>query len=212
MRIPAAVVSPDATDAATPVVAVLLHGFGSHERDLVGLASSFGLPVASLRAPLAMPNGGAAWFAITTPGNPAPEPVAAATDAIWTWIDENLPAEALIVPIGFSQGGLMATQLLRTRPGRIAATVVLAGFVQAAEQPADEALRQARPDVFWGRGDADGVIHPAAIDRTETWLADHATAEIRRYPGLAHGIHAEELADAAAHVRRRVAVTAGDPT
>ena len=33
--------------------------------------------------------------------------------------------------VGFSQGGLMATQLLRTRPGRVAATVVLSGFVQA---------------------------------------------------------------------------------
>ena len=53
--------------------------------------------------------------------------------------------------VGFSQGGLMATQLLRTRPGRVAATVVLSGFVQAAPQPADEQLAAERPAVFWGR-------------------------------------------------------------
>ncbi len=211
MRIPAAVVSSGATDAATPAVSLLLHGFGSHERDLTGLASSFDLPFASLRAPLAMPNGGAAWFAITSPGNPAPEPVAAATEAIWDWVDENLPAGTRLVPIGFSQGGLMATQLLRTRPERIAATVVLAGFVQAAEQPADAALRDARPGVFWGRGDADRVIHPDAVARTGAWLAGHATAEVRVYPGLAHGIDSDELADAAAHVRERIAAVAGDP-
>lgn len=206
MRVTAAVASPEATASGAPVVAILLHGFGSDERDLVGLAPHLGLPFASLRAPVTLPHGGAAWFEITTPGNPAPEPVAEATEAIWAWIDENLPAAARLVALGFSQGGLMATQLLRTRPDRIAATVVLGGFVQAAAQPADEALRAARPAVFWGRGDADRVIHPAAVARTDAWLADHATADARVYPGLAHAIGGEELADAARHIREQIGV------
>ncbi|WES63818.1 dienelactone hydrolase family protein [Microbacter sp. GSS18] len=209
MMISRAAVSSGTAEAGAPAVALLLHGYGSHERDLVGLGPHFGLPFASLRAPLEMPGGGAAWFAITTPGNPDPELVAAATEAIWRWVEDNLPADAPLVPIGFSQGGLMATQLLRTRPERIAATVVLAGFVQAAPQPADEDLRRTRPAVFWGRGDADGVIHPAAVSRTESWLAEHATADVRLYPGLAHGISAAELADASAHVQDRVAALAG---
>jgi phospholipase/carboxylesterase len=184
-------------DAATPpAVALLLHGYGSNERDLAGLVPMLGLqlPWASLRAPL--PAGpGTAWFEITTPGSPDAEPVEAATAAIWTWVDEHLDATTRVVPIGFSQGGLMATQLLRTRPERVLAPVVLGGFVLGAPQPADAELAASRPAVFWGRGADDRVIAPHAIVRTSEWLPAHSTLTERVYPGLAHGIDARELAD-----------------
>jgi phospholipase/carboxylesterase len=184
-------------DAATPpAVALLLHGYGSNERDLAGLVPMLGLqlPWASLRAPL--PAGpGTAWFEITTPGSPDAEPVEAATAAIWAWVDAHLDATTRVVPIGFSQGGLMATQLLRTRPERVLAPVVLGGFVLGAPQPADAELAASRPAVFWGRGADDRVIAPHAIVRTSEWLPAHSTLTERVYPGLAHGIDARELAD-----------------
>ena len=180
---------------ATGPVVVLLHGYGSHEHDLGELGPHLGAPWVSLRAPLALPHGGFAWFPIVTPGDPDPEPVARATEAVWAWLDAELGPERRVVPVGFSQGGLMATQLLRTRPERVAATVVLGGFVQAAEQPADAALAASRPPVFWGRGADDRVIAPHAVDRTAAWLPDRSTLVERVYPGLAHGIDARELAD-----------------
>ena len=110
------------TTSDVPAAVVLfLHGFGSNEQDLSGLAPALGLdlPWASLRAPLELGNGGAAWFEITTPGNPAAAPVEEATEAIWAWIEENVDPATRIVPVGFSQGGLMASQLLRTvQPSR----------------------------------------------------------------------------------------------
>lgn len=184
-------------DGATPRAAVLLlHGFGSNERDLAGLvpALQLELPWASLRAPL--PAGpGAAWFQITTPGSPDAEPVEAATAAIWAWVDEHLDAATRVVPIGFSQGGLMATQLLRTRPERVLAPVVLGGFVLGAPQPADDVLAATRPAVFWGRGAEDRVIAAHAVTRTADWLPRHASLVERLYPGLAHSISADEIAD-----------------
>ena len=48
-----------------------------------------------------------------------PEPIAAATDLLWEWIDTTVGAEAPLLVVGFSQGGLMGTQLLRTRPERV---------------------------------------------------------------------------------------------
>jgi len=184
-------------DETASVVAVLLHGFGSNERDLVGLASALpdGTPWASLRAPLAVGPGGHAWFPIGEPGNPDPAHVAAATAAIWEWADAVLPADARIVPVGFSQGGLMASQLLRTAPGRVIAPVILGGFVQAGEQPADARLASTRPAVFHGRGEEDRVIAAAAVARTDAWLPQHTTPTQRRYPGLAHGIDARMLDD-----------------
>jgi phospholipase/carboxylesterase len=178
-------------------VALLLHGFGSHERDLAPLAPALDLtmPWASLRAPLELGNGGAAWFAITTPGNPDAGPVADATAAIWDWVEANVGESTRIVPIGFSQGGLMATQLLRTRPERIIAPVVLGGFVLGAPQPADDLLADSRPALFWGRGADDRVITADAIARTRAFLPGHTTVDERVYPGLAHGISADELDD-----------------
>jgi len=186
------------TDAiAAPAVVLLLHGYGSNEHDLTGLvpALRLALPWASLRAPVELGNGGAAWFAIVTPGNPDSASVAEAMDAIWAWVDQHLDPETRVVPLGFSQGGLMASQLLRTRPERVLAPVVLGGFVQAARQPGDDVLADSRPPVFWGRGAEDRVIGAPAIERTSVYLPQHSTLVERVYPGLAHGINGDEVED-----------------
>jgi len=192
-----ALTSDDLSTDAAPAVALFLHGYGSNERDLVALAPALpaGTPWASLRAPLQVAPGGFAWFRITQPGNPDPIAVEAATDAIWAWVDATLSPEARVVPIGFSQGGLMASQLLRTAPDRVLAPVILGGFVQAGEQPGDRQLRDMRPAVFSGRGSDDRVIADAAVARTDAWLPTHTTPTSRSYPGLGHGIDARELAE-----------------
>lgn len=185
------------TNAVPDAVALFLHGFGSHEHDLGSLAPALGLnlPWASLRAPIELGNGGAAWFSITTPGNPEAGPVEEATDAIWAWVEANVDPGTRIVPVGFSQGGLMASQLLRARPERVLAPVVLGGFVLGASQPGDETLRGSRPSLFWGRGSEDRVIAPVAIARSRQFLPLHTSLTERVYPGLAHGISASELDD-----------------
>ena len=195
MTIQRAIASTEWTGSA-PITAVLLHGFGSDEGDLasIGRAVLDDLPWLSPRGMIDLPHGGAAWFPISTPGMPDPASVDDATGSLWDWIDETVGSAAVIVPIGFSQGGLMATQLLRTRPSRVAATVVMGGFVQAAVQPADEQLSAQRPAVFWGRGEDDQVI-TAAVARTSDWLPGHSTLTARTYPRLAHSISPAELAD-----------------
>jgi phospholipase/carboxylesterase len=163
--------------------------------------------------------GGASWFPLDLPNEPEQTGIDDATDAIWAWVDANVPAGAPIVPLGFSQGGLMALQLLRTRPERIAATVVLSGLIAAggqeagapppndASSPNEAILAESRPRVFWGRGDADSVIWPAAIERLASWLPEHATATIRVYPELAHSVNEDEMND----VRAFLATALGAP-
>lgn len=192
------------SDAPADVAVVLLHGYGSSEHDLAPLAPMLGLdaPWASLRAPLELPGGGSAWFPVTTPGDPDAAPVVDATERIWEWVDDTLGAGARIVPVGFSQGGLMASQLLRTRPARVLATVILGGFVLRHPQPADDELLASRPPVFWGRGADDRVITEAAVERTARFLPQHADLTERVYPGLAHGIHSAELDDVRAFLHK----------
>jgi len=185
-----------------PVALILFHGYGADEQDLAPLGPVLApaVPWAALRAPIELAHGGYAWFPLVALGDRDP---AGATHAAWQWIDAHLAPDAKVVAAGFSQGGLMATQLLRTRPGRVAATVVLSGFVQAAPQPADERLAAERPAVFWGRGSRDPMINADAIERTGQWLAAHSTLTERVYPGLAHGIGNQEIADVRAFLRER---------
>lgn len=198
MGIREAIRSTDLGDGAT-TVAVLLHGYGSDERDLAGLAAFLptGMPWVSVRAPLRHPAFGYAWYSLETGDFAPPGLVATATDTLWSWIDSALPANAALVPLGFSQGGLMATQLLRTRPERVAAAVILSGFIAGASHTPDATLAQSRPPVFWGRGDADPLVPPDAIDAVRAWLPEHSTLEEHVYPGLGHSISDAELV----HVR-----------
>ncbi len=159
---------PQALDA--PVL-VLLHGYGSHEGDLIGLADHLpgGLRLAAPRAPLAA-GPGFAWAPLATPGLPDPAPVRAAADALLTWLDAAVPVATPVALLGFSQGGLLTTQLLRTRPERFAAGVVLCGFSLAGTEPGDAAVSDRRPPVLFAHGDADPVISAEATARTSAWL------------------------------------------
>lgn len=193
----------DGPHAGPDKVTILLHGYGSNEHDLAGLAPHLpgSLPWASLRAPLDMGYGGAAWFPLDGDWL-RPEPIEEATRLVWECIDAHVPATTAISALGFSQGGLMVTQLLRTRPERVAHAVVLSGFVLTTPQPGDAVLAQAQPPVFWGRGTADPVIPPALVSAASAWFADHVMLTEKIYPGMGHSVNDAELADVARYLQR----------
>jgi len=172
-------------EAGQPVV-LLLHGYGANERDLPDLMSFLpDLPWAALRAPVSLGYDAYAWHHITTALNPSFEDVAPPTDAIWAWVDEFLPADSPLIVLGFSQGALMATQLLRTRPERLAATVILSGFVFGGELPADGSLKASKPKVYYGRGANDPVVTREAIAALNSWLQAHTRAQTKTYEAWA---------------------------
>lgn len=206
MSIQTAVHSPNWNDpsvAASPTL-VLLHGYGSNEQDLPGLAPWLpqGTRWVSPRAPLPMQPGAAMWFPLGLPGDPSPDEVNAATAALWDWLDDEVPADSHIVPVGFSQGGAMALELLRTRPERILAPVLLAGLAAPTEHAADAHLRTSRPSVFWGRGDMDSVIPPQLIERTDKFLTAHTAATTHVYPGLGHSVDQRVMSDVQAFLNQ----------
>lgn len=181
---------------------LLMHGYGSHEADLLGLVPHLPAELAtvSVRAPL--PAGmGYAWVPIAEPGRPDPAATQDATDAVLAWLDDVVPASTPVALLGFSQGGLMVTHLLRSRPDRFFAGVVLSGFTADTVVAGDAALAEISPPVFFGRGDRDPVITAAAFARTSEWLPRHTTTTEVVYPGLAHGITGEEIEDVAEFLR-----------
>lgn len=188
---------PATGEPASGTVVLLLHGWGSDERDLAGLARYLprGMAWASLRAPLRHPQFGYAWYPLDGDDWAPASAIEDATAKLWEWVDQHLSANALVAPVGFSQGGCMAAQMLRTRPDRVAATAILSGYVSPVPARADGELAAAKPRVFWGRGDADPVIPLAAVAASEEWLARHVAVEAHVYPGLGHSVSEHELAD-----------------
>lgn len=191
--------APDSGDPTRPLL-LLLHGFGADEHDLLGVLPA--LPsrfdAVSLRGPLDAGNGGAAWTELRTSGSPVdPVQARAAATSILDWIDARATVRS-IVPLGFSQGGLMVTELLRARPDRFAAGVVLSGFHADGDRTGDARLAARRPPVFFGWGTVDPLIPEALFASTARWLSSRTALTEHSYPGLAHQISASELADVSA--------------
>lgn len=187
----------------TPL-AVLLHGYGANERDLLGLVP--GLPeeftYASLRAPVSMGFGAYTWFELDV--ERLAYSSAAARDAVedlWGWIDSVRGRHSSVTLIGFSMGMAMATSLLRTRPEAFATVVGLSGF---AVDPGhgeglegyfdDEALARQNMSFFWGRDQADPIISQEMVDYTHRWANDTVKLTKVLYAGAGHGVVPQEVA------------------
>jgi phospholipase/carboxylesterase len=193
------------TAETTDAVILLLHGYGADERDLPELMSYLPkLAWFSPSAPLAAGDG-YSWYSTVNLLEPSVEELAEVTQSLWDWVDENIAAEQKIIVIGFSQGGLMATQLLRTRPERIAGTVILSGFLGVGELPADEGLAVTKPKVIYCRGIEDTRISKEAIARLNTWLQTNTKAVTNTYPGLGHSVDERVMLDVARYVSAQLA-------
>jgi len=209
---PAAVVwsAPPAERAGRPLL-VLLHGYGSHERDLFGLVPY--LPeqfvVAAVQAPLAppFPTPGWSWFPIEGLHARDPESTTRAAERFLEWVDTETDAEVIGL-LGFSQGAVIALQALRLQPERFAFAVNLAGYVDAGPLPTDETLAEVRPPVFWGRGARDEVIPADRVTHTVDWLPAHVELSGRVYPGLTHSVSEDELHDVRVFLDKQLAALA----
>lgn len=197
---------------------VLLHGYGADEHDLFGLLPHLpeNTAIASVAAPLVppWPMPGRSWYPIDGLNGRDPAAVTAAAQALLDWLAVAARSASTVALLGFSQGAAVALQALRldaahtlraddgaapagTVEGapRIDAVVALSGYAANGELPGDEALRDRRPPVFWGRGTHDDVIAAHLVDQTAQWLPDHSELTGRVYPGLTHSISMDELHD-----------------
>lgn len=202
----------DASDPARPLV-LLLHGYGSDERDLIGLAPLLpdGFSYASVRAPLTppFPAPGYAWHPLEGEGAGDVGVLTAATERLLAWVDA-LGRTGPVGLVGFSQGGAVSLHAMRLRPGAFAFACCLSGYVMPGDaQPGDDALTESRPPVFWGRGSTDQVIPERLVAETTDWLPGHADLVGRVYPGLGHSVSEEEIADLGVFLTKRLAAFEG---
>lgn len=123
----------------------------------------------------------------------------AAACAVDDWVSANIPADRDIVPLGFSQGGLVAVHLLRINPERYRAVISLSGFNATGQvpgtAPADDRLADYDIPVFYTYGKNDGVVPKYELFATAAWLEEHTWLKTKSYHGLDHNVSLEEFAD-----------------
>jgi phospholipase/carboxylesterase len=188
-----------------------LHGWGSDEADFADLLQVIAPynDYAALRAPIPLSDiypemtegqTGFSWLTQMMPeGDQLDREAFAGAVAINEWVAANVPASRDVIPLGFSQGGLMVTQLLRTNPERYRAGVVLSGFHAPGNLPetcpAENRVGDMEIPVFFGFGEADQVVPRYELLATSAWLEEHTYLKQKSYAGLGHGVFYQELDD-----------------
>lgn len=193
------------TDPASPLV-VLLHGRGSHEREIISLAPHLpeGAQYAAVRAPISE-GGGFAWFANRGIGRPVAESLAETMQWFRTWLDDVAPAGRPVVLAGFSGGAAFAGGLVLADPGRYAGAAILYGTLPFDAGVPVESGRLAELPTFVAQGEADHVIPRELLDRTWSYLVAESGArtQAHRDPG-GHGITQTALRELAGWMRARI--------
>ena len=186
----------------TPLV-VFLHGRGADENDLIDLASDLprAYAYASVRGPLALPEGGFRWFEDRGVARPVAKSLNGAVGGLRAWLDGPATAEfdrSRTYLLGFSAGMMTAGALLLADPARFAGAVLLSGAI-ATDLGSATPGRLAGVPVFNGHGTLDTMIPSDLVVQTQRYLRDASGALLteRAYPH-AHSISRREVADIAA--------------
>ena len=198
---------------------IFLHGYGANGADLLGLADPLAehlpdtlflapdAPEACAGAPM-----GFQWFPIPWIDGSSEEEsrtglarAAADLDAFLdgVMVDEDLLPEQMMI-VGFSQGTMMALQVLPRREEAVAGIVAISGRLLDPELLGDEAT--CRPPVLLIHGDLDEVVPPQSLPAAAEALQGAGWKEVYAHmmKGTGHGIAPDGLEVALAFMRDRL--------
>jgi phospholipase/carboxylesterase len=209
--------APGAHNARHPAL-LALHGRGSDEGDLLGLAPYLDdrLLWLSARAPLPL-DGGYEWYRGPSAAAPAGY-FDEALAALERLVDEA-PAAYPVDPgrlylFGFSQGSFMAYALALTRPERVAGIIAHSGGLPvqtiAAARAVDPSVLRGKPCLLL-HGTQDRTIPVARAREARSYLeAAGAVVEYHEYP-IAHHVSDATLAAMDAWLARELGPAQKEP-
>lgn len=196
-----------AVEAGTPPLLLLLHGIGSNEQDLYGLAPFLDkrFLIISVRAPNTLGPGSYAWFEVDFAPQGSvikPEQAEASRKTLITFLQEAIKAynadPKQVYLMGFSQGAIMSASVALTRPELVAGAVLMSGRILPEIQPLIAASDELSSLPFL-------VVHGTA-DMVLPITNGHATRELlsslpvdltyHEYP-MGHEVNQESLSDVA---------------
>src|SRR2546429_44130 len=192
-------------EADTPPLLLLLHGIGSNEHDLYGLAPFLDkrFLIISVRAPHTLGPGSYAWFeADFTPQGPVinPEQAEASRKTLITFLKEAITAYGAdpkqVYLMGFSQGAIMSASVALTQPELVAGAVLMSGRILPEIRPLIASNEELSGFPFLVvHGTADMVL-PMTHARSSRELLSSLPVDLtyHEYP-MGHEVNQESLSD-----------------
>ncbi len=195
---------PRVQSADLPPLLVLLHGFGSNEEDLMGLAPYLDprLHIVSARGIYDLGYGGYAWYYLYgTPGNLYPDPNTRSNSLeVITKFVTALPTRLGTDPqhtylMGFSQGAILSLALALTAPQLLAGVVAISGYFDDWVMPQVNLENLSKLDILQIHGTEDEMIAVKYGRQSRDALqALPLQLTYREYP-IGHSIHPQALND-----------------
>src|SRR5450759_1095479 len=204
---------PQVKGASTPLL-LLLHGVGSNEYDLFGLAPYLDkrFLIISVRAQYTMEVDSFAWFEVNfTPQGPIiqPEQAEASRNRMITFLNEAVAAYGAdpqqVYLMGFSQGAIMSASVALTRPELVAGVVLMSGRILPQIEPLVAAPEKLKGlPVLVVHGTSDGVL-PVNNGRDSQKTLSALTVDLlyREYT-MGNEVSRESLADVTSWLRGRL--------
>lgn len=182
-----------------------LHGWGASAHDLIGLAPILHggealvlCPQGSVAFPIGQGVLGYGWWPLSEDGQIAPEELRRASDTLRGFLDqacERYPVDRRkIVPLGFSQGGVMAMDLVLQDPSRFAGLVALSSWLpDQVERAAPVAQELANLPALLVHGTKDPMVPVERAHETRSrLLARGLNVQYREFE-MEHEIRPEAL-------------------
>ena len=194
---------------------ILLHGRGTNEDDLLGLAQYLDprFFVVSARAPFRFPYGGYTWYEIVEVGSPVTPQFEESYQRLSQFVVDvkaHYPVDPTrVFLLGFSMGSVMSFAVSLTKPESVTGVVAHSGYI-----PENTSLRfqwdsLAGLSLFIAHGVHDQVISIDHGRRAQALLAKtQAALTYKEYP-IAHSMSEESLSDLSLWLQTRLDVPPG---
>lgn len=173
---------------------VLLHGYGSNEQDLFGLADEFDSQwhVVSLRAPYEHPFGGFSWFDLEWAGDQITgmnsEQARSSHQTVADLVQVLKASGSKVILGGFSQGAMMTISVCLGQPDLFDGAMILSGRWPEWTLP----TKIANTPVLIQHGIFDPILPIQEADAIFRNLGSGANLTLEKYP-MAHGISQASL-------------------
>ncbi len=191
--------------AHLPPLIVLLHGVGSHERDLFDLAQYFDPQclVISARAPNVLGPRSFAWYPVEFTATGPIIDAESAEDSrliLLRFIDELIAAYGVdaqrVYLMGFSQGAIMSLAVALTQPEKVAGVVAMSGRLLPELKPQIvEAERLRDLPILMTHGRRDPIIPISEARAASNYLSTLPLKLTYREYDMGHQITVESLTD-----------------
>jgi len=189
--------------ASARAAMILLHGRGASAEDIMTIAAEIQRPGWAYLAPQAA---GSAWYPnpFTAPLERNEPYLSAALDMLSNLVqrvEATVPAQRVVL-LGFSQGACLTLEWAARHARRYGAVAGLSGGLIGPDgTPRDYPGSFDGTPAFLGCSDVDPYIgKERVIEASEVFQRMGARATLRLYPGMAHTVSAEEIAEVRALV------------